>query len=429
MTYEELYTLVKGEAVAIRGRAILEPAGGPDDKIFPPTHSVGDNETSPGAKYAFETRRIRGEKVECVLLDSVQSQANRMEEALEALWAEKKLTLPVIEVDLSDAAPEVGKITSLSAPHRVADALLRDSLVVDNNGATFFRMSALGKSFTDATLRKADSLFKVCPTGLLFGIWDSTGPKGGLGAKFARALASEIVGVGVARGVKTESRIDPAGIVTGAATIYVSKDPVAAGCSWTYDWREAEPKDAAKELSEDNARKWGKTEKAGKPSAINHSNVPPTIDRVAGGVTIDYAEQIVVLSLAGLRRIGFTEGAWEARTALAALGLVAILAAEKRGYDLRSRCLLAPRWNMEEKSSGSLKLEAVAADGSTAPLTLDLDGAIRLYEDAVEKLPAALKFETSAGIPLATLKPSPKLEYLIRKSRELVVANEEIAEE
>jgi hypothetical protein len=36
-----------------------------------------------------------------LLIDSVQSQANRMEEALQALRLDKKLTLPVIEVDLS----------------------------------------------------------------------------------------------------------------------------------------------------------------------------------------------------------------------------------------------------------------------------------------------------------------------------------------
>jgi hypothetical protein len=26
---------------------VLEPAGGPGDKVFPPSHSVGDNERRP----------------------------------------------------------------------------------------------------------------------------------------------------------------------------------------------------------------------------------------------------------------------------------------------------------------------------------------------------------------------------------------------
>jgi CRISPR-associated protein Csb1 len=429
VTLDQLRQLVEGEAVAIRGRAVLESAGGPGDKVFPPSHSVGDNERRPGAKYAFEERRRGGKKVSCVLLDSVQSQANRMEEALQALWVEKKLTLPVIEVDLSNAAPDVGKVTSLSAPHRVADALLRDSLVSENGSSTLFRMSELGKSFTDASPRNAGPLFKVCPTGLIFGIWDSTGPKGGLGAKFARVLTSEIVGIGATRGVKTASRIDPASIVTASATIYVSADPVAAGSPWTHDWQEAKQIDPTKPPAQDNAEKWGKKEKAGKPSAINHSNFPPTIEEVAGGVTIEKAEQTVVLSFAGIRRLGFTKGGSEARTVLAALGLVAVLSAERAGHDLRSRCLLVPCWDEEKKKSGALALEVVARDGSTKPLALDLNGAIALYEEAVKNLPDGLKFDQPAGEPLATLQPSPKLAHLITRSRDLVAAGADIGDE
>ncbi|MGD0359491.1 MAG: type I-U CRISPR-associated RAMP protein Csb1/Cas7u [Bryobacteraceae bacterium] len=167
---------------------MLEPAGGSGDKVFPPSHKVGDNEKRAGAKYAFETRRSGGKDVACVLIDSVQSQANRMEEALQALWDEKKLTLPVIEVDFSKVAPDVGRVTSLTAPHRVADALLRDSFIAEDGKEKLFRSSTFGKSFTDASLRNAGPLFRVCPTALVFGIWDSTGPKGGLGAKFDRSL-------------------------------------------------------------------------------------------------------------------------------------------------------------------------------------------------------------------------------------------------
>ena len=54
-----LKKLVDGDAVAIRGTATLEPAGGPGEKIFPPSHAV-DNPREAGAKYAFEQRRING---------------------------------------------------------------------------------------------------------------------------------------------------------------------------------------------------------------------------------------------------------------------------------------------------------------------------------------------------------------------------------
>ena len=110
MSLEQLTKLVQ-DGVAIRGLATLEPAGGASDKVFPPTHSPR-KEGDP--RYAFENRRMGDSVVPCVLLDSVQSQANRIEEALQALWADKRIALPVISVDLSKVAPEVGTVTSLT---------------------------------------------------------------------------------------------------------------------------------------------------------------------------------------------------------------------------------------------------------------------------------------------------------------------------
>jgi CRISPR-associated protein Csb1 len=408
LNLEQLKQLVAGDTVAIRGTATLEPAGDPGDKIFPPTHAVDDKNKKPGAKYAFETRRIKGQDTTCVLIDSLQSQANRMEEALEALWADKQIVLPVVSVDFSSVAPEVGRVTSLSAPHRIADALLRDSLL----DGKLFRFSDIGKSFTDASTKNATALFKVCPTGLVFGLWDSTGPKGGLGAKFQRALVSEIVGINAAHGSKTASRIDPLNIARDAAVLYKA---ATSDEMWTANPDEAERKDG-------EPVKVGKAEKAGKPSAVLHGNIAPSIDAVGGGVTIDEARHTVVLSLASLRRLGFTTGAEEARTVLAALGLLAVFAAESRGHDLRSRCLLVP------KKGSALKLESVARDGNTAPVDLDLAGAIALYKEAVGKLPDAIKFDKPAGEPLAELQPSPKLADLVKKSRELAAAEADVGD-
>lgn len=411
LNFDQLKALVAGDTVAIRGAATLEPAGGPGDKVFPPTHAVDDKNKKPGAgaKYAFETRRIDGRDVVCVLIDSVQSQANRMEEALQALWADSRIALPVVSVDFSSIAPEVGRVTSLTAPHRIADALLRDSLL----DGQLFRFSGIGKSFTDASTNNATALFKVCPTGLVFGLWDSTGPKGGLGAKFQRALVSEIVGINAVHGSKTSSRIDPLNIAKDAALLYKAANSEEM---WTVN-----PQDAKKENGQ--PVKVGKSEKAGKPSAVLHGNIAPSIDSVGGGVTIDEARHTVVLSLASLRRLGFTAGAEEARTVLAALGLLAVFAAESRGHDLRSRCLLV------SKKGGALKLEAVARDGSATPVELDLAGAIALYNEAVRMLPDAIRFDRPAGVALAELQPSPKLADLVKKSRELATAEADVGDE
>lgn len=408
---ERLKELVTGDVVAIRGTASLEPAGGPGDKIFPPTHAVDDRNKEPGAKYAFETRRIDGRDVKCVLIDSVQSQANRMEEALQALWTNKQIMLPVVSVDFSSLAPEVGRITSLTAPHRIADALLRDSLFEGQ----LFRLSKIGKSFTNATTKNATHLFKVCPTGLVFGLWDSTGPNGGLGAKFQRALVSEIVGINATPGTKTASRIDLLNIEKDAAVLYKAKNRDEI---WTADQQDAE-----KDKKSGDPVRVGKNENAGKPSAVLHGNIAPSIDSVNGGVTIDEARHTVVLSLASLRRLGFSIGADEARTVLAALGLLAVFANENRGHDLRSRCLLVPR------KGSALKLEAVARDGSTTPVDLDLAGAITLYNEAVDKLPMGVKFDKPAGEALAELQPSPKLTDLIKKSRDLALEESNVGDE
>ena len=420
LTLETLRNLVDGGAVAIRGKAMLEPAGGPGDKVFPPTHSIDDRRPPPGARYAFEKRVMPGgQLVDCVLLDSVQSQANRMEEALQALWSERRIALPVITVDFADVAPEVGRVTSLTAPHRIADALLRDSQL----GDTLFRYTTLGRSFVDASVRNAGPLFRVCPTALVFGIWDSTGPKGGLGAKFARLLVGEIVGVDAVCGVKTSSRIDPAAIMRDAATIYVARERDADGNpTWTTDA-------AAAEVEGGKPRKWGSKENNGTPAGINHGNIPPSIDAVAGGVTIDHAEHCVVLSLAGLRRLSFGGGDREARTVLAALALLGALAAEDRGHDLRSRCLLVPRAG----GDGALQLEAVGKDGHVQALALTLDEAIALYAEAVAALPPAQAFSRwgvepplQPGDALAELVPSSKLRHLITESRKLAAASADV---
>ena len=105
-------------------------------------------------------------------------------------------------MDFADhGLPKTLRITSLEAPHRIADALLRDSL---HDGKPF-RKSEIGKRIDDVDNRNATALFELCPTALVFGMWDSTGPKGGLGAKFARAMVSQIVGLHAEVGVKTSS--------------------------------------------------------------------------------------------------------------------------------------------------------------------------------------------------------------------------------
>ena len=175
LTFEQLRNAVAGEAVALRSRITLQPAGGEGDKIFPPSYSVDGRAEH---KYAVEERRTGDETSTSVLLDSVASQANRAEMALLEGWERRELAFPVPYVDFSDddGVTDYDKLTVLDAPHRLADAIFRDSMLE----GTLFRMSRVGRAITDATPRNATDLFRYSPTSLLFGMWDSTGPKADL---------------------------------------------------------------------------------------------------------------------------------------------------------------------------------------------------------------------------------------------------------
>jgi len=235
LTFETLRSAVTGSAAALRCRVTLQPAAGEGTKVFPPTYV--------GAVYATEKRRLPGSEkpVDCVLLDSVQSQANRMEDALQQAIDAGRLKIPLIEVDFTPFFPgdnqtesmrlldPVGKVSSLQAPHRIADAILRDSIVKEDGNKPFRANKERAESKFGNQLRRvsgqnATALFELCPTALLFGMWDSTGPKGGLGAKFERAMVSELVGIGAVFGVKTSSRIDPLGIQKDAGPLYRRAD-------------------------------------------------------------------------------------------------------------------------------------------------------------------------------------------------------------
>jgi CRISPR-associated protein Csb1 len=401
LTLDVVKKAVAGNAAAFRCVTEYQPAGGPGDKVFPPTYE--------GGKYAVETRIIDGERVPCVLLDSVQSQANRMELALlEALRA-KRIELPLISVRFDqEGLTKPFTVTSLEAPHRAADAIFRDSLL---NGVVF-RKSDKGRVLDNADLKNATGLFGLCPTALIFGIWDSTGPRGGLGAKFQRALVSEIIGCHAELGVKTSSRIDPAQI-SSHVTIYEAKNEI--GYTTNPDYAEKDKKD--KPVPFDRGRSG--QGKPGNPSKANHSNIPPTIAIDKGGVTVSEAIQTTVLSLTALRRLRFPlkdaaesdpEVDRKARNVLAALGLCAATLARQEGADLRSRCQLFPVQDFA--------WELLDTPGQQPPkYTLDGTAAERLFIDALSEA-------RNAGLPwedIVNLVPSPDLLDLVKKSQELVM--------
>lgn len=413
LTYEILAGAVAGDGVGIRCKTILEPLGGAGDKVFPPTYGVDDRADT---KYAFEKRVDHSTgtptQSEAVVLDAVASQANRMELALLDAFRSGETQFPVVSIDFENhGLPEYTGLSSLEVPHRIYDAILRDSLL----DGLLFRLSQPGRAITEASNRNAAALFHFAPTALLFGAWDSTGPKGGRGNKFERAITSEIVGYGVQRGVKTASRLDPLSIEKSAGPLYEAKD----GSGWTMDAAEAKMNGSKPLL-------FGK----GDPSHANHGNIPPTIDAKSGGVTVEYAQQILVLSFVALRKLAFPtapdgrlfdqderkNAELAARTALSALGILAAVLSYEAGYDLRSRCVLAPTKEQEFELVRRGKSEHTSYLVSR--------------EQAIELLKTAAAKAQDAGIGWLSdelhLQPAPRLVALVNKSKELAVRSTDV---
>lgn len=413
LTPDRLREAVSGGAVGLRARIDLEPLGGEGDKLAPPTYGVPEGRET---KYAMEQRRVDGELVDAVVLDSVASQANRFELALLDAYRRGELHLPVVSVDFRKAEGLVGldRLSHLEASHRIFDAALRDSL----HDGLIFRLSEPGRRVTEATPRNAAALFHYSPTTLLFGGWDSTGPRGGLGSKYERAITSEVVALGVQTGVRTASRIDPLGVELKAGTLYEPRDRLQDQPGWTLD-----PDEAVVEKGKPKEYARSKAERPGRPSQANLGNVTPSIDPRAGGITADRVIATVVLSFAALRKLRFPtdatdglipddrrraaeEAAW---TALAALGVAATVLAVEEGFDLRSRCVLRPL--------APLRFELLSRDGGD-PESLEVDrrGALELVDAGRE---AASGFGLTWLDDELLLQPSDRLVDLIRRSQAL----------
>lgn len=394
LSFAKLREFVSLDA-ALRRRQTLQPVGGKGDKTFPPTYP-GEGRAPP--RHVYERRKLDATEIWCVLVDSVQSQANRLEESLLLAIADG-IAIPHIVVDFSDAKLEgISRITSLDAPHRVYDAIFRDSLLDKEP----FMESEVGKRIAKAKTEDASALLEISPTALLFGAWHSTGEGGGLGAKFARCLVSEIVAIDVpvdempdkrtgeieprTAGRRTGSRIDPLGVLR-KVDVYKGE----SGWSTTADGA-------------------GKKAKKVRPSEINHGNIAPSVQPL--GITCDRVEHTFVLSFAALRRLRFGGGERDSmgRSLLAALGLLALAEQDARGYALRSRCDLV--------CEGRASLDLVHPDGAVDAIAIDRASARQIYNDAFAAAQAA-GFKLSAE-PII-LRPQPKLVEIVRNSQDLAL--------
>lgn len=382
LSINELLSALAGMAAGFRSITRLQPLEGPGGKIFPATYA--------GGAYAIEKRRIldtagQEKEVDCVLIDSVQSQSNRAEEALKHAIERGKLSLPLIEVDFTGDNHKfkspIPNLTSLDVPHRLADAILRDSQLSDG---TRFSKSDYAKRWSRSNLWDATAVYELCPQALVFGMWGSPEKPGGLGAKFERAYVSEITAVDVDKVEKRQGfRIDP---ISASKTVPLTEKP-----DGTYDVGK------------------GKL----RPSELNHGNIP--FDSSNGGITCRYIEQRTVVSLGALRKLRFPVNGNETlevndagRAVLAALGLCAGVLASEMGTSLRSRCHLVPEadreWELIEKPGKHSQTFRIAGDA-----------AIKLFDQAIQH---AEKQGLGWMKEKLILRPTNELAELVKLSQE-----------
>ncbi len=384
MNYQQLHQAVQS-AAGLRLRLRLQPLYGAGEIVFPCTVA--------GGKYQISNRRIPGydQSVSCAILDSVQSQANRMEDALLADIRDGKLKLPHLETDfggIDGLLKEIGKITCFEAPHRIFDAILRDSV---NEKGIHFPLTELGQKVIHSNAKDATAIFQVSPASLLFGSWDSTGVSGGLGEKYTRCVVSEVVGINTEQATRAGTRIDPLNL-----SVSIQPDKIL--------------KDTKDEMWTQIAKS---RKKFDKPSEINHSSVPWPKEgaQLHGGVSVDYIQQSTTVSFAALRQLHFPVGGKDqssfAHAVLAAIALHAAALNTECGWHLRSRCDLilddgvSPEW---EILGGSVATKE----------TLSADATRDVLKEAIAKA-------KEAGLPWNDdpihLKPSAALQKLVVASQ------------
>lgn len=381
MASSSLYDVLSSaaqHASAITLRANLIPAASlpADDKYFvlPPTYAEIGHLASP----------VRDDGThQYILIESPQSWANRLEELLDR---------PEVGVGALKVVAAGRSLTVNALPHRVFDALLRDSELAGQP----FRSTPLGKSLTEARADNATALLENAPGTLLFGAWDSfAGAKMGA-AKWPAALSGQIMGFDALQTKKAGIRIDPMNIAKDAVTGFKAESRAEV---WTID--EARAVKGAK----------GEPVPLEKASEVGHGHILATL--ATKGAWVSGIELRSSLSLTRLRRYHFPvakeispEADAAAQTYLTALGVWLMHTRLMAGLELRA----------------GAELDATKADFLVrAPLQVDV--ALTVTSETVDQaLQQALSVAKKAGFQFAApteFVASARLEQLIQASEAL----------
>lgn len=338
-----------GGATCLTSRTELEPAGGSQSAIAPAKFAVRDKKQ--GA-YAYEKRYLDGAPAQAVLVDSKQSQLNRVEDALRLAIEDGHPLLsglPRVEVVYErDGSTEV--YSDLALPHRIFDGHVRAGSV---DGVPVTQLD-LYRAARNASPANARPLFDLSPISLVLGGWDSS--RASRQGRWRSVLVGEIVGFcvddsAVDPPVKGGARTDPVGMkieLTEAAMKQLALDQRAELSTGTYD----------QVVKEAASAKGGKRVSA---SRLGLGGIPPTLEALAG-VACHRVIRSHVLSFAALRQIRFgagPDGDAACRALLAALALNGLA---------RSNAELVLRANCDLREAGPTVLEIDRRSGRSQTL-------------------------------------------------------------
>lgn len=332
----------------------LEPALGADAEIFPPTFA------KDGCPYNIDELRTDvapsaakdGDIVNTCLIDSIGSQANRME----TCFKKKPLSglVPQITVVAKDQ-----KANLLDIGHRIADAAVRFSELEAEARDAIVKLEKNGNAL---------DLARLAPTSLIFGFWDSRETQ----FKFGRILSSII-------------RATNVGYVTRSAQFDAILD--------------------AKQMFDDKEYREYGTGSNNVLSAIGLQDAPAV--GTHGGVrvfgTITRRTQI---NLVGLRALAATangdlEEAETIKLRRYLLGLALVAARCQTNYNLREGCLL---------TRVSEKAVAVSSDGKRSNFDWELKSVWDYAQAAAQDFDATLQSRQPREVQFEVPKVRAKVE-------------------
>ena len=176
-----------GGASVLTSVTPLEPAAGPHASVAPAKFLEGKGRTAKPV-FAYERRFWDGEAVTAVLIDSKQSQSNRLEAAVSAAIADQDPVLartPRIELRFED-----GQVYSdIDLPHRAFDGQIRAGTI---NGEPATAAQEY-RELRNATVADARPLLERSPITLLLGGWDAS--RKTHAGRYRSLLVGEIIGI------------------------------------------------------------------------------------------------------------------------------------------------------------------------------------------------------------------------------------------